>query len=463
MAFLIYLLKVNVAVILFYGFYRLLFQQDTLLRWRRGTLLALIFISLLYPFVDITRQFVNNQHFQEAVRNGFLTIYTLPEVVIFKQGAGQSVSFVHSLPQLLVALYGIIAVILFFRLLIQTGIIIGMVNNAQTIELYGRTVHQHRDVKMPFSFFRWIVLNPALYTDMELKEILRHEETHVRESHSVDILLAELLCVFCWFNPFVWLLKREIRMNLEFLADRSVLASGCEAEHYQFHLLRLTYHKAATKIVNNFNVSLLKKRIFMMNKKQTSKQSIFKYTLLIPIAATLVFFSNTFKMQAGAMNSFETTGTGVMAGDTETLRNPEIQDTIVSSSTAKSKAEPDIFLRSGKDIFSHVETPPQFPGGDKALMEYISANLKYPESAIENKIEGRVIVRFVINSEGLVEDIAIQRSLDPACDREAIRIVENMPAWEPGKQSGNPVNVYYTLPILFKLTPAQRSSEIVQD
>jgi TonB family protein len=248
--------------------------------------------------------------------------------------------------------------------------------------------------------------------------------------HSVDILLAELLCLFCWFNPFAWLLKREIRMNLEFLADRSVLASGCEAEHYQFHLLRLTYHKAVTKIVNNFNVSLLKKRIFMMNKKQTSKRSIFKYTLLIPVVAALVFFSNTFKMQA---------------------------------EVTESKADSAIFLRSGKDIYSHVEIPPQFPGGDKALMEYIIANLVYPESAIKNKIEGRVIVRFVINSEGLVEDIAIQRSLDPACDREVIRLIENMPAWEPGKQSGKPVNVYYTLPILFKLTPAQRSSEDVQD
>ncbi|GHV55954.1 cell envelope biogenesis protein TonB [Bacteroidia bacterium] len=475
MDFLAYLLKVNTAIILFYGFYRLLSQQDTFFRWRRGILFTLIFIAILYPFVDMTRQFMNNHHLQEAIQNGVLPVYSLPEIVVLGQTTGQTVSFVHYLPQLLFALYGIVAVVLLVRLLVQTGMIIRMANHSRTTELYGTIVHQSPGIKTPFSFFRWIVLDTTLYTDVELREILRHEETHVREVHSADILLAELLCVFCWFNPFAWLLKREIRMNLEFLADRSVLASGCEAEHYQFHLLRLTYHKAAATITNNFNVSLLKKRICMMNKKQTSKLSIFKYTLLIPVVMALVFFNSTLLTQAG------TSGIGegfeaikIIVPDSVPKTKGQIKAVEVTTTqsrkneSAQSKTIPPppplkTTDKSGKEVFSYVEEMPRFPGGEKAMMQWLSENIHYPVTAQEKNIQGRVIVRFIVDSDGSVGNVELVRSIDPALDKEAIRVVQNMPNWIPGKQNGKAVSVYYSLPILFNLgkTPTDSKAIIV--
>ena len=418
MDFLLYLLKVNIAIILFYGFYRLFFQQDTFFRWKRTALLAILFISFLYPFADIAGKF----SLTETVGNALLPIYAVPEAnivgqaVVEQTAAEPTVSFVQSLPQLLFALYGIVVLLLLGRLLIQTGTIIRMMQDSQRTELYGQTIYRHPGIKTPFSFFRWIVLNPALYTDTELQEILRHEETHVREAHSMDTLLSELLCVFCWFNPFAWLLKREIRMNLEFLADRSVLASGYEAEHYQFHLLRLTYHKAAAKITNNFNVSLLKKRIFMMNKKQTSKLSIFKYTLLIPVIGALIVFNSACKPQNGT-----------------------VEDTAETIETVE------------KEIWSYVEFMPSFPGGDAALKKWLNDNIQYPVIAAEQGIQGRVTVRFVIDPDGTVSSAEILQSLDPSCDREALRVVRKMPKWVPGKQNGKEVSVYFTVPIVFRL------------
>lgn len=101
--------------------------------------------------------------------------------------------------------------------------------------------------------------------------------------------------------------------------------------------------------------------------------------------------------------------------------------------------------------FVSVEQMPQFPGGDAELMKFIGSNLKYPTIAAENGIEGRVVIRFVVGKEGGVSDVQVVRSLDPSCDKEAVRVVKMMPKWVPGKQNGRTVPVYYTLPVLFKL------------
>lgn len=101
--------------------------------------------------------------------------------------------------------------------------------------------------------------------------------------------------------------------------------------------------------------------------------------------------------------------------------------------------------------FVSVEQMPQFPGGDSELMKFIGNNLKYPPIAAENGIEGRVVIRFVVGKDGKVSDAQVLRSLDPSCDKEAIRVVKSMPTWVPGMQNGRKVPVYYTLPVLFKL------------
>ena len=102
-------------------------------------------------------------------------------------------------------------------------------------------------------------------------------------------------------------------------------------------------------------------------------------------------------------------------------------------------------------IFKAAEQPPTFPGGNAELMKYLGNNLKYPPAAAEEGISGRVVVQFVVNKTGAISDVKIIQKLHPSCDREAERLVKNMPNWIPGRQSGNAVNVYFTLPIRFVL------------
>ena len=119
----------------------------------------------------------------------------------------------------------------------------------------------------------------------------------------------------------------------------------------------------------------------------------------------------------------------------------DLQEVITQAPETQKKEEP----------YTMVEQMPQFPGGPAELLKYIAKNLKYPVIAQENGIQGKVILRFVVSAQGQVEDVKVIRSLDPYCDKEAIRVVKSLPQWIPGKQNGRNVPVYYTCPIVFKL------------
>jgi len=430
MEFVIYLLKVNIAIVLFYGIYRLLFQQDTFFQWKRIALLAVIFISFLYPAIDLTRQMIANHQLKNVLETVSIPVYSLPDVVV----TGNAKTPVNFFPQIILVIYLLVSGLLFIRMLFQLGTIAYKLRKTNKKVLFGQTVYESPGLKTPFSFFRWIVLDSSRYSEMELQEILLHETTHAKQGHSADTLLAEFICVLCWFNPFAWLLKTEIRMNLEFLADRSVLSSGCGAEHYQFHLLHLSYHKAEAKITNNFNVSLLKKRIFMMNKKQTSYRSMWKYALMLPVIVMLLLFNSAFQTKAEPDNKMN-----------YDQQNP-----------APDQDKP--------QIFSHVEVMPQYPGGIDSLMKFLSENINYPPEAVTKETQGRVVLRFVVTPDGSIDDVEVVKSLDSSfCDNEAVRVVKSMPKWIPGTQNGNPVYVYFALPITFRLTKGQETNSSQSD
>ena len=183
-------------------------------------------------------------------------------------------------------------IVLAIRFFIQLAGIIRLAFRCQKAKIGNTNVHLLRQASGPFSFFHWIFIHPTSHTEDELSEILTHEQTHANQWHSIDVLVSEIVCIFCWFNPFAWLMKREIRTNLEYLADNRVLETGHDSKAYQYHLLGLSHHKAAATIYNSFNVLPLKKRIKMMNKKRTREIGRTKYLMFLPLAALLMIISN---------------------------------------------------------------------------------------------------------------------------------------------------------------------------
>jgi len=284
--FFTYLIKVNVAVAIFYMVYRTCYRRDTFFSLRRYLLLSMLTLSVLYPFFDFSQWFVEQQSLRE-VANTY--IHYLPELTLTSDYTiTNSYSFTHFL------FWGYLVIVSIFllRLFIKVLQIVWIRIHSLQIELEGLTVYQLKTETTPFSFFSWIFINPDMHTTKETHEIMTHELVHTDQYHSLDILFAEILCALCWFNPFMWRLKSEIHRNLEFIVDQQVVKTGIDSQSYQYHLLRLAYHPSKVTIANQFNVSPLKERIMMLNTKQSPKIKLTAYSLIIPLLLLFVIANN---------------------------------------------------------------------------------------------------------------------------------------------------------------------------
>lgn len=441
-SFAIYLVKVNVALIVLYTFYKLSFSKDTFFRLKRMALLLICITSLIYPFIDFSDRTDWSRHpLGQAMSAIYHTL--LPEIWVTPSSGvspdaltGSHTFGIEAWPWMI---YGIGVGVLLLRTFLEIGKIYSSLLRARQCTLKGISVYQSKEMSEPCSFFHWIFLNPELYTDKEADEILIHEQTHVREFHSLDILLAQLVILLCWFNPFAWLIRSEIRMNHEYLADKQVIASGHDKKIYQYHLLGIKHTSlAAADLYNNFSVLPLKKRIKMLNRTRTSNIMISKYLMFIPVVALLLLFSNC------ANNKSEQ--------DKAAVETTETASTVAPENATEPKAETNVTEnKDDSEVFNVVEHMPEYPGGVKELMKFLSSTIKYPANAEKNKIEGRVIVEFIVNKDGSLSDVKVVRGVDPELDAEALRVVNAMPKWKPGMQKGEPVRVKFTLPVMYRL------------
>lgn len=465
-----YFLKINVAITLFYAFYRLFFYKDTFFHGRRIALLSFFAISLLYPLLNI-QGWIKAHEPMVAMADLYATII-LPEQTVTPQQE-PTMNWQELTILFMKIIYWSGVLFLATRFLLQLGSIIRLHIQCSKSTIQGTRVHLLKKENGPFSFFRWIFIYPQSHTESEISEIITHEETHARQYHSVDVLVSELMCTFCWFNPFIWLMKREVRGNLEYMADHRVLETGHDSKSYQYHLLGLAHHKAAANLSNSFNVLPLKNRIKMMNKRRTKEIGRTKYLMFLPLAALLMIVSNI-EMVARTTEKFakEVMGqaTAQVFPEPEIATIPELPAKEIQKITLpqdkKIKEVSETHSKSVPDsvVFQVVEEMPDFPGGMKALMEYLSKNVKYPVEAQTKGIQGRVIVSFIVKKDGSISDIKTVRSVDPYLDKEAERVIAAMPAWKPGKQRGQAVNVRFTVPVAFRLTGPEpaKAEEIKQ-
>jgi len=408
---LMYLIKANVVLVVLFGFYQLISAGDTFFKWRRLSLLTIYVLSLLLPTIDLS-VLVN----ETSPLGNILPrmAYNLPEVTV------QPTHATFDWQQLAVWLYAGVALVLLLRVFWQVVVVCRLAQRSERATLHGTAICLLTGDYSPFSFFRWIFVNPVNKTPSQVKQILTHEQTHVVQWHSVDALLSQLFVAAFWFNPVAWLMRLQVRNNLEYLADRAVISGGTDKKAYQYHLLAVAYRTNVATITNNFNVLPLKKRIKMMNKQTSNPLARFKYLLFVPLAIALL-----------AMNS--------------SVIRANVQKKVVKTTKTTKKAD------ASNKVYEVVEQMPTFPGGDAALMKYLAENIKYPVSAQKAKEQGRVVVQFIVEKDGTVTGVKTVRSVTPALDAEAVRVIKAMPKWTPGKQGGQPVRVNYNVPVSFRL------------
>lgn len=448
-----YFLKANVAIALFYAFYRLFFHKDTFFSWRRTALLCFFAISAAIPLLNI-QTWITKQEPMVAMADLYATV-VLPEFTM-EIGTG-STGWKNLITEYTTIAYWSVVSLLLLRFALQLTGIIRLACRCRQTRIAGTNVHLLPQADGPFSFFHWIFIHPSSHTEEELSEIMTHELTHARQWHSVDVIISELGCIFCWFNPFAWLTKQEIRTNLEYMADARVLEHGYDSKTYQYHLLGLAHQKASATIYNSFNVLPLKKRIRMMNKRRTKEIGRTKYLMFFPLAASLMIVSN---IEAVARTTKEIAAEVIEAVDTR------MEPTTTKSSAPQVAPQPKPDTPSvtykgkavGKDTldtpaFEVVENMPEFPdGGMAGLMQYLAENIRYPKKAQQEGTQGRVTVQFIVEKDGSISHTSILRSVHPELDAEAMRVINTMPKWKPGTQRGEVVRVKYTIPVMFRLS-----------
>ena len=327
----------------------------------------------------------------------------------------------------------------------------------------------------PFSFGPWIFIHPDGMDEQTLREVLIHEQAHVRGWHTLDILFSQVVCILFWWNPAAWLMRREVRMNLEFIADKAVADSlspipmGGALKAYQYRLLGFATQTNVATIANNFNVLPLKRRIIMMNLRRTRRTGMVKYILFVPVAAAMLLLSNIDSLARTiadkASSSIITDGdqrpdespnitkpdTCLTPIDEETLfvvngrqmsadefkRQPNLRAdniehaTILGGESATAvygeKGHKGAIIIETKDsindkVYEKCEQLPEYSGGEEALYQFIAQNIRYPKAAMDWGVQGRVLVHFIVEKDGTLSNISASKVVDSKSGKELAEV-----------------------------------------
>ena len=486
--YLIYSLKVAALMAVFYLFWRLLLERETLHRLNRMVLLTTAVGSFVLPMCVITFHQVELIPVETGVAttNHWVTD-AVAEPTLWERwsGVAGALLLVVTVLMLLHLIYNIVRLHRF----------IGRCELHETAD--GLRIAVSDEPVVPSSWMRTVMLSRKDYAELS-PALLTHERSHIRHHHSCDVLLVELVTALQWFNPVVWMIRQDLRTVHEYEADAAVIGSGTDMRTYFNMLIQKATGRGAYSMANGISNSTLKKRFKRMLKKKSNRWCGAKALYVIPVVAlslaatakTIVEYRQvpvTKQAQVakpvaepvavpGDKNPLVfVDGKEVKYGQFEQLKNEQIESMTVlkdEKSTAaygekgkncvilvtlkknQDKTADDVVKteQQGKDpVYDVCEVLPEFPGGMEAMMKFVSENIKYPAEAHTKGIQGRVLISYVVEKDGSLSNIHVVRSVDPLLDAEALRVANLMPKWKPGKQGGKPVRVKFVLPVTFKL------------
>ena len=409
--FLLYIGRSSLYLALFYAFFLLVMRRTTFFRLNRILLLAGTVVCFLLPLLRL-----------RSVEVPLLMVGSLTEV-----GADSALtagpSAASPVPYLeLLYILGFLAVLGWTAA--------AMVRMYRTIRKGAATrlddgtklVLTEADVPS-FSWGRTIVMSRK---DAETNPVIRlHEEAHIHKAHTLDILLFTAVTLVHWFNPLVWITLSELKLLHEYEADDAVLNHGIDATQYQLLLVRKAVGDKRFTLANGFQHAKLKNRIDMMLQAPSSGWKRLSWLAILPFLAGTMFLCNPVRAKV------------VSADLSETV----LSETAPAALPDTTKGLP----------YSQVEVKPTFQGGNAGeFAKWVNENLKYPQTAKDAEVQGRVVAQFVVGSDGKVGDVKVLRGVHPDLDAEVVRVISSSPDWTPGYVKGEPVKVTYTFPVVFK-------------
>ena len=514
-----HLLPIAATVGVLWLVYRFLFRNSNRLYFNRFFLLTSLLLALAMPLLGLLSGIEVPQMatLKQNMFNGMMlneVIVTpdgqpvLPEVSVTTDATPSR----FSVWQVMGGIYLVGVGVMTLLFLIKLGRLVVLIIRSPKRKMDGCTAVFTGREQGSFSFFRYAFF-PNENVD---SDIMRHEMSHIEHHHSWDILFAEVMMILQWFNPFIYLYKKELQSLHEYQADRDVVATGVDKKNYMMLILQQCTAVDFSGMSNNFSLILTKKRIKMITRNEKAKGLWWRLLATLPVLAILMIANTKVTAQEKQVNPNPPVDTDtyqiVMYEYDDEDRIP-VNDTVLMNddgSYTEIKREPDVDPETGKmrtkvsfatydkdgnpapggfhiksepgegddvvyritpqqgfrfpaepdndSIYQIVEQMPKFPGGESALMEYVSKNVAYPEEAKEKEIQGRVFIGFVVEKDGSIGEVKVLRGIGGGCDEEAVRVIKGMPKWKPGMQKGKPVRVSYQIPINFKLDNPQKDN-----
>jgi len=293
-----YFIKASAVIALFYLCFYFLLKKETFFNHNRWFLLIGVVIAFIFPLVIIPVE-ITVEPFLAS--DNVFTINEIIPVNIQEPIAESKFEWQSLLP----IIYYIGLALFLIQFLFQFGslILLLLKNPWNKDGIYTYVIVNNKI--SPFSFFNWIVYNPESFNAKELDLMLTHEKVHANQLHSLDILFTQLACVIFWCNPLMWLYRKEIRQNLEYIADNKTQDKSNAEKDYQLLLLKTSVVNHSINLSNNFYNSSIKKRIVMLKKSRSKKKKQFRYLLVLPLLAGLLMSMNTETVYVEAKTAIE--------------------------------------------------------------------------------------------------------------------------------------------------------------
>ena len=418
-----YLLTSGLALSLFYLVYWFCLKGQVYFVLNRILILLFLALAIFIPLMEFKSDVVS-----QVVPLDTLEVLTLTTPGVSKQIATSTFDW-----NIFLIIYILGVLVLSTRLIISLARLLYLYFWFPKVDFGGFKAIILEKNQSPFTFFNLLFISKEDYQEGENSEFLAHETVHRDHYHNFDLIMVELLIIIHWFNPFVWLFRKALVFEHEFLADQQVLKKGYDLLDYQ----KLLFEKnigIKLDLANHFNHPPLKQRLKMMTvKKSLSVIDKVKYILSIPLICLMSMM-------------------------------------LVINSTS---------FAQDKEVYYEVDELPQYKGGKSELYKFIGSNIKYPEIARKEGVEARVFISFVVSTEGKVSKVkpVKQKMLEHKMDElvvvgydmdskdhsenvhksmeaitfEAIRVVKQLSTFKPGKKDGKIVNTKVIIPINFVL------------
>jgi TonB family protein len=414
MSFLLYQLWAAFGIAVFTGMYYLLFRKETFYRFNRMYLVSSVILSMILPAIHLAPVQSDKGILPVAIKSVTVMAYK-----VYTPGIEANQTF-----HFLQLLYWTIALLLTVYLVNQVAGILTLIRHHTIKDEDGHQMVMLTSGTHTFSFFNLIFIPPGLSSGNEYKQVVCHELAHVRQLHSLDILLFQMIKILQWFNPFVYLMETMLKETHEYLADEAVLKQDSHAGQYRLLLLSQVFG-IKPGLFSFFNHSLIKNRLTMMTKQKSPPRSRLKYLIIVPFLTLVILV--------------------VCCNKNEPLAPPPPPPPPppVANSTTQAADEAS---------FPKVDQPAQFQGGDiDNFRAWVQKNVVYPPEAIKKGIFGRVTVQFSVDTNGKISFITVLRSPDPMLEIAAVNTIWKAPDWIPAKSGGKNVKQMFVIPVEFAL------------